>query len=139
MVESLHGLDDETALRGLTRPRRRSEPLGFGLEAVGALLTPVLWIAVDEAVRRVIDSTAERAARSGRRRLFGRRREPLPPSAPALTREQLETVERCVREAAQQARLSRDRAERIADSVVRRLALAQPGGEQPEQSAGGSA
>ncbi|MFE2214671.1 hypothetical protein ACFW93_22330 [Streptomyces canus] len=127
MVEALHGLDDEAALRRLTGRHRREEPLGFGVEVVGALLTPVLWIAVDEAVRRVV-STGEQEARRRFVRLwpFGRRPDPVPIGVPALTRDQLESVERAVLAAAQQARLSSERGERIADAVVRRLALAQP-------------
>jgi hypothetical protein len=138
LVEALHGLDDEMALQQLTTRRSRREPLGFGVEPVGALLTPVLWVAVDQAVRRVVDSAAKRAgkAKPGWRLLPGRRRSLEPAGVPALSREQLQIVEQCVLEAAQQARLSQDRGARIADSVVRRLILAQPAGEQPDQAAG---
>ncbi|GAA3788202.1 hypothetical protein GCM10022403_023340 [Streptomyces coacervatus] len=138
MVDALHGLDDEVALKRLTERPRRDEPLGFGLEVAGALLTPVLWIAVDEAVRRIV-SAAEQETRTRlvRRRPFGRRRDPVPASAPSLTRQQLETVEQAVLAAARQARLSSERGERIADAVVRRLALAQPDGGQSELPTGG--
>jgi hypothetical protein len=142
MVVSLCGLDDETARKRLTRRPRRDEPLGFGVEVAAALLTPVLWIAVDEAVRRVVE-TAEQKARTKMARLrlrpFGRRQEPVPISVPVLTREQLETVQQAVLAAAQQARLSNERGERIADAVVRRLALAQPAGGQQELPTGDDA
>ncbi|MGW1466696.1 hypothetical protein ACWCPT_20395 [Streptomyces sp. NPDC002308] len=138
MVDALHGLDDAAVLKRLTERPRRDEPLGFGLEVAGALLTPVLWIAVDEAVRRVT-SAAEQETRTRlvRRWPFSRRRDPEPVAAPALTRGQLETVEQAVLAAARQARLSSERGERIADAVVRRLVLAQPDREQDELPTGG--
>jgi hypothetical protein len=141
MVEALHGLDDEVARKRLTGRPRHDEPLGFGVEIVGALLTPILWIAVDEAVRRVVASTVEQPGRTRLVRLwpFGRRRGPVPLTVPSLTREQLETVEQAVLAAAQQARLSSDRGERIADAVVRRLVLAQPQGGQEELPTGDDA
>jgi hypothetical protein len=130
-VEALRELDDATALKRLTARPGRGEPLGFGMEEVGLLLTPALWIVVDESVRRVVGAVAERAGHSRflRRGPF-RRREPVPVSVPALTSEQLASIERCVREAAQQARLSQDRGERIVDGVVRRLALMQSATEE---------
>ncbi|MFE7931321.1 hypothetical protein ACFU6S_21815 [Streptomyces sp. NPDC057456] len=138
LVKALRGLDDAVTLRRLTGRPRHDEPLGFGVEVVGALLTPVLWIAVDEAVRRVVASTVEQP---GQTRLwpFRRRREPVPISVPSLTPGQLETVQQAVLAAAQQARLSSDRGERIADAVVRRLALAQPDGGQEESPTGDDA
>lgn len=139
MVDSLRGLDDEVALKRLTGRPRRGEPLGFGVEVTAALLTPVLWIAVDEAVRRVVSAAGrETRTRLVRRWPFGRR-DPVPVSVPSLTREQLETVEQAVLAAAQQARLSSERGERIADAVVRRLALAQPEGERGELPSGDDA
>ncbi|NUR02188.1 MAG: hypothetical protein HOY79_38335 [Streptomyces sp.] len=139
-VEALRELDDETALKRLIARPVRGEPLGFGVEEVGLLLTPALWIVVDESVRRVVGAVVERAGQSRflRRFPFRRRREPVPVSVPALTPEQLASIERCVREAAQQARLSQDRGERIADGVVRRLALMQSAIEEPEATAEGS-
>jgi len=122
LVGALRGLDDRTTLKLLTKPSRRAESLGVEPEPASTRLTPVVWIAVDESVRRVV------AARPGpvRRRLFTRRRDPVPVSTPTLTSEQLEMIARCVRDAAQEANLSREHAVRIADGVVRRLAAMQP-------------
>ncbi|MDH6579782.1 hypothetical protein [Kitasatospora sp. MAP5-34] len=139
LAQSLHGLDPATALERLSSRPTRGEPLGFGLEEVGVLLTPAVWIVVDEAVRRVVDTAVERAGRSGlaRRGFFRRRRTPVPVAVPALTPEQLASVEQCVLEAARQARLSPERGERIADGVVRRLVLLPQALEGPERSAEG--
>lgn len=122
LVGALRGLDDRTTLKLLTKRFHRGESLGSAAQAAGTRLTPVVWIAVDESVRRVV------GAKPGpiRRRLFTRRRDPVPVSRPTLTREQLEMIARCVRDAAQEANLSREHAVRIADGVVRRLAAMQP-------------
>jgi hypothetical protein len=141
LVEALRELDDETALERLTTRAGRSEPLGFGVEEAVVLLTPVIWSVVDQSVRKAVDAAVKRAGKSklARRGLFRRHRDPLPPSVPALTTEQLATIEQCVLEATRQARLSQDRGERIADGVVRRLALMRPATEGPEPGAGGGA
>lgn len=141
LVEALYGLDDETALKRLTTRPGRGEPLGFGVGAAGVLLMPALWIAVDEVVRRVVDAGTDRAGKSKlwHRKALSRRRNPEPTRVPSITPEQLKTIEQCVRDAAQQAHLSSDRSERIADGVVRRLALMQSSAEQPPQRAGGGA
>ncbi len=44
--------DDGRVVRVLSRRPRRGEPLGFGLEQAVPLLTPVVWLSLDEAVRR---------------------------------------------------------------------------------------
>lgn len=52
VAEGLRRLGDDGAVRRLVRRRWRREPLGFGLGEVVPLVTPVLWVALDEAVRR---------------------------------------------------------------------------------------
>lgn len=134
LVRMLSGLEDEAALELLTRRRRRRERLGFGLESVSILLTPVVWIAVDEAVRRVIDTSVDhaRTARVFRRGVFSRRRKAVPVNSPELTREQLRRIEQCVLDAARQAKVPEDKCERIADATVRRVATMSPGSEAPQ-------
>ncbi|MFJ5546436.1 hypothetical protein [Streptomyces sp. NPDC093225] len=141
LAESLCGLDPEKVQQRLTTRPARGEPLGFGLEEIGVLLTPAVWFAADESVRRVVDAVAQRVGRDrpARRGFFRRRQTPVPVSVPALTREQLASVEQCVLEAARQARLSAERGERIADGVVRRLALLPRAVDGPESAAGDGA
>jgi hypothetical protein len=55
IVDGLAGFDDAGALRRLRGRGRRREPLGFGLGEVAALVTPVVWLVVDEIARQVGD------------------------------------------------------------------------------------
>lgn len=128
LLHALSGFDDATALRRLTARDGRDQPLAFGVEAATALVTSVVWIAVDQTVRRIIDSTAGRAGepKRARARLFGRRRAAEPVTIPPLTADQLRQVEQAVLDAARDAGFSRKRGERIAHGVVRRLVLAPP-------------
>jgi hypothetical protein len=128
LLDALSGFDDATALRRLTARDGRDQPLAFGVEAATALVTSVVWIAVDETVRRIIDSTADRTVKPkrARARLFGRRRAVEPVIIPPLTTDQLRQVEQAVLDAARDAGFSQKRSERIAHGVVRRLVLAPP-------------
>lgn len=73
LMEGLGRSDDESAVRRLTRRNRPAEPLAFGLDEIAVLVTPVVWIALDEAVRQVMGSTADGDAPTGPSRT-GRRR-----------------------------------------------------------------
>lgn len=141
LLQALSGLDDATVVRRLTAHDRQDEPLAFGAEAVAAMVTPVLWVAVDQAVRKVVDSVAEPGGAAGRgvRGWFGRcRRSPEPVVVPPLTREQIALVARTVLEAGREAGLSEQRRSRIVDGVVRRLVLAPPSGSgEPSDSGSG--
>ena len=117
-----------TTLKLLTKRSYQPESLGVVVETTATRLTPVIWIAVDESVRRVLDATSDRAGKPKltRRRFFNRRHDPIPVSTPTLTHEQLELIAQSVRDATQQADVSREHGDRIADGVVRRLAAMQP-------------
>jgi hypothetical protein len=129
VLAALDGFGDAEALCRLTARPGRDQRLGFGLDEAVALTSAVAWIGADEAVRRIVDATADKAIRGRRRWWPFSRRKPEPPAVvPALSAEQLGVVERCVREAARAAGLSADRGSRIADGVVRRLVI---GPEKP--------
>lgn len=122
LVEGLSRFDDEIVVRRLTRRSRPREPLGFGLEEVAALVTPVVWIVVQEAVRRVVDSAVAGVAKgpwARLRRRLGRRAAPL--TVPPLTREQIVEVRQRMLELAAQSGLERERAVTLADLLVTRL------------------
>ncbi|MEU9114971.1 hypothetical protein AB0D04_25085 [Streptomyces sp. NPDC048483] len=124
LVDGLARLDHDEAVRLLKR-RNTSAPLGFGLSEIAAVITPVVWIAVDEACRasvgRLMGRVTPRLAALGRRML---RRPPAPsPEVPALTAEQLNSVHRRVCEGAARAGLEGAAVEALADCVVARLAL----------------
>ncbi|MGH3853140.1 MAG: hypothetical protein ACRDR6_06510 [Pseudonocardiaceae bacterium] len=131
LVEGLSRFGDETAVRRLTRRSRPREPLGFGLDEIAVLVTPVVWIAVEEAVRRVVDSTVAGVAKGPWARLRRRLRwRPTPLTVPPLTREQIVEVRQRMLELAAHNGLERERAVTLADLLVARLLL-----HVPEESA----
>jgi hypothetical protein len=134
LLAGLAGFDDATAVQRLGGEVRRREPLGFGLGEVAALVTPVVWLAVDQATQQIVGTWVQnRVARTGiaLRRVF-RRSAPPPVVIPALTREQLALVRRSVLTMAAQRGLEPERAAVIADAVVTRLVLDEP---EPEAAA----
>lgn len=123
LVEGLSRLDDAAVMRRLTHGGRRREPLGFGLDEVAVLVSPVVWIAVEEVVRRIVDSAVTGGAKGSKtllRKAFRRRLAPL--AVPALTREQVAEVQQRVLELAAQRGLERERAMALADLLGARLA-----------------
>ncbi|MCX4832280.1 hypothetical protein OG746_26425 [Streptomyces sp. NBC_01016] len=92
---------------------------------VTAPVTPVVWLALDEAARRTTCRAID--GRSRRRtpllhHLF-RRRPQAPPTIRSLTATQLDAVRRLVRDHARSARLGEDAAAALADAVTSRLSL----------------
>jgi hypothetical protein len=131
IVDGLCQLNPGTVRRRLRRRRRERDPVGFGLAHIAALMTPVAWIVVDEALRRVTDETADsfgsrimRAVRAAIRWLM---RKPAPTVAavaqPPLTSGQLATVRRRIIELAPRGGLTAEETEILADRVVARLVL----------------
>ena len=55
LVNALETLDDEAVVKRLTGQKQRRDPLGFGVEAAAAVVTSIVWIALREAVRKVVD------------------------------------------------------------------------------------
>lgn len=134
LLAGLAGFDDATAVRRLAGEVRRREPLGFGLGEAAALVTPVVWLAVDQATQQIVGTWVQKGVtRTGiaLRRVF-RRSSPPPVVIPALTREQLAVVRRSVLAMAVQRGLEPERAAVIADAVVTRLVLDEP---EPEAAA----
>ena len=127
LVDGLFTLDDATAVRRLTGEEQRREPLGFGVGEIAVLITPVVWLALDQAARRFVDIALDNGTRKSTallRRLFRRRQAPV--TMPPLTREQVAEVRRLVLEAAAQRGLPEPRATEIANAVVAGRVLAEP-------------
>ncbi|MFI5664397.1 hypothetical protein [Streptomyces sp. NPDC051684] len=132
LVAGLARFDDATVVRRLGDRRGRREPLGFGLGEVVALVTPVVWLAVNQTAQRVVGAALDGAA--GRARAALRRLSRRPPevvTVPPLSREQLLMVRELVLEVAAERGLAAERAEGVADAVVARLVLAGPEGGGP--------
>ncbi|GAB3949371.1 hypothetical protein GCM10028832_01480 [Streptomyces sparsus] len=125
VMEGLARFSDATVVRRLGhRGGRRREPLGFGAGEVAALVTGVVWLALDQTVRLLGERAADRTLRGTRgllRRVFRRNAEPA--RVPPLTPEQLAEVRQRVLEVAAQRGLERERAETVAEAVVVRLVL----------------
>jgi hypothetical protein len=98
VLAGLGRLDDDEALRPLTRPRRRREPLGFGMDTIATLATALVWVAVQESVKQMVkpptDGLVHRLG-TGLRRLF--RRRSAPTVVPEFTQQQLTEIHRRVR------------------------------------------
>lgn len=124
VVDALRQFDDATVVARLKGGGSGREPLGFGLEDAVYLATPVLWVALDETVRKVVDGVPR-----GVRRIFGRKRA-APVVVPELTRQQVADVRQRVLELAAQSGLTPERAEALADRLAVRLLLPETADEQ---------
>lgn len=127
VVDGLRQFDDETAVARLAGRGTRREPLGFGLEEIVYIATPVVWVALDEGVRRVVGRAVDGTPRGAKRllrKLFRRRSEPL--VVPALTAEQVAGVRRRILELSEKSGLDPERAEVLADRVAAHLLLPPP-------------
>ncbi|MFF4191002.1 hypothetical protein [Nonomuraea sp. NPDC001831] len=136
LVDGLAGLDDGLVIRRLGRRGTRREPLGFGLGEIAALVTPVVWLVIDEAARRAGTAAVDGAAARTKtvlRKVF--RRPAAAVFVPDLSRDELAQVHRRVLETAVEHGLDDSRARLIADAVVGRLALAAPEPDGPDDGA----
>jgi hypothetical protein len=127
-ADGLRRLGDDGAVRRLARRRRRREPLGFGLSEVVPLVTPVLWIALDEAVRRSADDVADGLLAWARRLLRRVFRRPAPPRPVGpFTQGQLQFLRKRARELALEYGHDRKDAEALAERLVAKIVLRQDG------------
>ncbi|MEU6578661.1 hypothetical protein [Streptomyces sp. NPDC046805] len=132
LVEGLFVVDDETALRRLSSRGQRREPLGFGLGEIAALVTPVVWMALDEAAHQIVSATVGAAGRRSGTWLRRIMRRPVaaPRILPPLAPEQLEAIRVRVVELAGESGMESPQAQALGERVVARLVLpGQPGAE----------
>ncbi|MFI5662930.1 hypothetical protein [Streptomyces sp. NPDC051684] len=125
LLDKLANLDEGRLTRLFSRSVEDTQPLECGHVDVTAPVTPVLWLALDEAARSTTCPTDD--CRPARRRpllhqLFRRSPQP-PPELRCLSAAQLDAVRHLVRAHAHAARLGEDAARALADSVVSRLML----------------
>lgn len=136
VVDGLCRLDDDQVILRLSR-RQRRESLGFGLDDIAVLATPIVWIALDEVIRRITGTAVGGVTRRAKLlvRKVLRRRGPTV-VVPQLTPAQLEQVQQHVRELALKSGFDEERADALAERVGFRL-LAQ--GQQETRSRAESA
>ena len=139
LVDSLRALDDDRVVRTLAGGGQKREPLGFGYAEVSALVTPVLWLVLDQAARRTVDRATEglmARGRTGVRRLLGRAPDPANRTLIALDPGELALVRTHIVEQATERGTDRREAEALADSVVARISTAAATGEEPPETPG---
>jgi hypothetical protein len=108
--------------------------LGFGLEAVVVLVTPIAIEVAKDVLGYLKEQVTELASKKGKEgvdalisRLSGESgdgEKPAESPAPKLSKEQLEQIRARAIEKARQLKLDKDRAELLADSLVGSLATA---------------
>jgi len=113
---------DSWVLWRLCHLRGRRGPLGFGLSEMATLATPVVWITLNEAARE-FGSGVGGGMFIGVRALLRRilRRKPRTATIPPLTEEQRQKVRDTVRESLLKKKLSKQRADDIANAVYYEL------------------
>lgn len=138
LVEALWQLDDEQAVRILGGRGERREPLGFGLAEVTGLVTAVVWLVLDQAARRAVDTATDSAierSRSGLRRLLRRTPAEPPRLVPEWDRAELAAVRAQIVERAAERGIEDSEAQALADAVVAHLATADPESLEPADRA----
>jgi hypothetical protein len=118
MVEGLGDLDDATVVTRLSRTGPRDERLGFGLEDLAVLVSPVLYIVLDQAVRKIVDDSLD-GARRGLPGLLRRwRRQPPTPPVPELSAEQIAQIRDQVAALAKERGVPEDKIDRVGAAVT---------------------
>ncbi len=118
MVDGLSVADDETIVARLTRRPSRDERLGFGVDDVTVLLTPVLYIVLDEALRKIVGDSLGGLGRRLRR--ISRRRRTTP--VLDLSPQQITEIAARVTEVARERGVPEEKVERVAEAVAEVLA-----------------
>ncbi|MFE2218419.1 hypothetical protein ACFW93_41710 [Streptomyces canus] len=128
LVDSLRTLHDDEVIRTLTRRGQGREPLGFGYAELTALVTPVVWVVLDQVARRTIDKATDSAitrSRARLRRLICRRTVP-DQVLPVFTPPELTVLRAHILQNAAERGIAPQDAEALADSVLARIAAGTP-------------
>ncbi|GAA1214985.1 hypothetical protein [Pseudonocardia alaniniphila] len=120
MVDGLSGATDEVIVARLSQGPARDERLGFGLEDVAVLVSPVLYIALDQAVRKIVDDSIDGARRRAPRwaRWFARRGKAAPTVPPALSAHHIAEIRDQVTALAKERGVPADKIERVREALV---------------------
>lgn len=124
LLAGLRLLGEPEIGRRLATGAKRDDPLGFGLGEVVTLMTPVVWVAVQEAAKQVAGEAVGDTTKGLFERLRAKLRRRRPQTLPhALTPDQLTAVHAKVLAVAENAGLDSEHATLFADGVVGRLAM----------------
>ncbi|WP_205328508.1 hypothetical protein [Glycomyces sp. YM15] len=128
IVDGLLELDHRQVVKLMKRRPRKREQLGFGTAEIVVLIAPILWLALDEALKQIVAEGVKSAVKklsAGARRVLRRPRRQV--RLPVMESQQLELLRDEVRAIAQHKGLSEDRAAEIADALVSRIARGRAG------------
>ncbi|MDI2125022.1 hypothetical protein [Yinghuangia seranimata] len=122
LLSGLQGFGHAEIGRRLTHRGRRDDPLGFGLGEAVVLVSPIVWLVVQQVADRIAESAVDgvRSRGSAVWRRWRRRPEPAP-GLPEFSAEALREVRAGVVEKATQAGMAEAPAQQLADSVVDHL------------------
>jgi hypothetical protein len=137
IVDGLAALDHPQVVRRVRQRPRKREQLGFGLGEVAVLVTPILWLVLDQAAQQVAGS-AVKGTGNGLKALTRKllRRSSGAVALPALNQPQLDLLWQEVVTAARQKGLPDEQARELADALVSRVArgaAGQPPSIEPER------
>lgn len=128
IVDALAVRDDGAVIRRLRGSARHDEQLGFGVDDLAVLATPVVWLALDEMATRLGSAAADgliAAAKQRGRRVF--RLRPRRVTLPAFTAEQLAELRTLIVRTADERGVDPERAQILADAVLARIVAPTPG------------
>lgn len=125
LLVGLESIDDAGVDRVLSRRSRSREPLGFGLETIVVLITPVVWGVLSEVAQDGLRAAVENAVGRVKRRLrpwrwrTGTGNEPL--ELPSLNDDEIEQLHKLVLARCASAGIDDSRAAAVARSVADHL------------------
>lgn len=137
IVDGLAALEHHQVIRRVRQRPRKHEQLGFGLGEVAVLVTPILWLVLDQTAQHIAGS-AVKGTGNGLKALTRKllRRSSGAVTLPPLNQPQLDLLWQEVVTAAQQKGLPDEKARELADALVSRVArgaAGQPPSIEPER------
>jgi len=122
MVDGLNEASDEAIVARLSKGPTRDERLGFGLEDVVVLVSPVLYIVLDQAFRKIVDDSIDGGRRwLSRWALWVTRRRKVAPTVPVLSEQHIAEIRDQVTALAEERGVPGDKIERVREAVVKVL------------------
>ena len=128
IVDGLSAASDEEIVARLSRRPGRDEQLGFGWDDVAVLVTPLLYIVLDQGLRTIVDGALGRAGRRVRR--LTRRR--ATPTVPELSPQQIADIRARFADLAREHGVSEEKIEQVGDAVTAVLKQPADGPDGPD-------
>jgi hypothetical protein len=125
--------DDASIVARVSRGPARDERLGFGVHDVVGLVTPVLYIVLDQGMRKLVDDSIDDARRILPRlvRRMSRKR-PARPAPGTLSEQQIVDIRDAVAALAKERGVPDDKLDRVSTAVL--TVLSTDLGDEPEKT-----